>query len=66
MRNLLRRIGNFLFTEVPSEVAACEFDCRKTECLTEEFVICTKRLQKVEACRELAKEDLALHNPENN
>jgi hypothetical protein len=31
--------------EVPEEFAVCEFDCRKTECLTGDWSQCERRLR---------------------
>jgi len=31
--------------EVPDEIAVCEFDCRKTECLMGHWAQCERRLQ---------------------
>ena len=45
-------IGNLLrwlfrpATEVPEEIAVCEFDCRRTECLHEDWERCERRLGK--------------------
>ena len=39
MRRLFRPV-----TEVPEEIALCEFDCSKTECLQEDWANCTRRL----------------------
>ena len=34
-----------LICEVPPEVAACEFDCRRTDCRQDEWVSCPNRRQ---------------------
>ena len=39
MRRLFRPV-----TEVPEDIALCEFDCSKTECLQEDWANCTRRL----------------------
>lgn len=31
--------------EVPDDIAVCEFDCRKTECLMGHWAHCERRLQ---------------------
>ena len=53
-------------SEVSDEIAACEFECRKLECLNEDFVTCPKRLQKVEDLRKLSQKNLALDNTKTN
>ena len=55
---VFKKLRNFFSTEVPTDLAACEFDCRKVECLTKEFLTCPRRLQKVEALKKLSEEDL--------
>ena len=40
---LMRRLFQPV-TEVPEEIALCEFDCSKTECLQEDWANCTRRL----------------------
>ena len=32
-------------TEVPANIAACEFDCRKLECSNEEWETCPNRIE---------------------
>jgi hypothetical protein len=36
-----------LIPEVPEEIAACEFDCRKTECLMGNWAQCERRQQAI-------------------
>jgi hypothetical protein len=39
--------------EVPEEIAACEFDCRRTECLMGHWATCERRREAMaEASRE--------------
>lgn len=62
-----KKLRNFFSTEiheVPTDLAACEFDCRELECSTEDFLTCPKRLQKAEALQRLSEDDLPLHNRE--
>ena len=66
IRSLLKRVSNFVFTEVPKDIAACEFDCREVECLNKDFLTCSSRLHKAEACRDLPKEDVTLLNNKTN
>ena len=58
IRLVFQKLRNLFSTEVPADVAACEFDCRKVECLTKEFLTCPRRLQKVEALKKLSEADL--------
>ena len=47
-RAQLRKFGvwlkGLLIEEVPAEIAVCEFDCRRTQCLFEEWENCPNRL----------------------
>lgn len=50
---MISRLMRWLFqivTEVPGEIAVCEFDCSKLECLHEDWANCPRRLE--------------LHNPQ--
>ncbi|NNJ94522.1 MAG: hypothetical protein HKP57_07250 [Halobacteria archaeon] len=42
---LLRRLVHPA-TKVPDEIAVCEFDCRRTECLHGDWAKCERRLGK--------------------
>ena len=35
-----------LVAEVPADLAVCEFECRKTECFSDEWVCCERRLSR--------------------
>ena len=48
IRLLLKNLKAFLSAEVPDDVAVCEFDCRKLECRTEDWVNCPRRLNQTE------------------
>jgi hypothetical protein len=41
-----------LVPEVPEEVAVCEFECRKTECLMGNWVKCERRQQAMSRASE--------------
>ncbi|MGK7885958.1 MAG: hypothetical protein AB4057_15215 [Crocosphaera sp.] len=58
----LKKLRGLFFSEVPDEIAACEFECRRLECLNENFVSCPKRLQKVEDLKKLSQKGLVLDN----
>ena len=45
IRLLLNKIRTSLLMKVPSGMAACEFDCRVTDCLNKKFLTCPNRLQ---------------------
>ena len=66
IRWFFKKLRNFFWTEVSADIAACEFDCRKLECPTEDFLTCPRRLQKAEALKRLSEEDVALHSRETN
>jgi hypothetical protein len=51
IRLLFEKIRIFFATEVPADIAACEFDCLKEECLNKDFLTCPRRLQKAEALK---------------
>ena len=50
-----RFLVNQLIQDVPDEIAACEFDCRDTECPLEHWVSCERRLQTTEGLVEHAR-----------
>lgn len=55
-----KKFCNFFSAEVSTELAACEFDCRKEECSNEEFIICPRRLGKAKALKQLSEKNLFL------
>ncbi|MGD1942839.1 MAG: hypothetical protein ACFB0G_16145 [Leptolyngbyaceae cyanobacterium] len=48
-----QRLKAFIATEVPADVAACEFDCRETDCPDRDWQNCQRRTQKAEAIQHL-------------
>jgi hypothetical protein len=54
IRLFWRKLRAFWSAEIPSGIAACEFDCRETNCPTEDFLTCPNRLQKELALKALA------------
>ncbi len=50
--NIIRRAWHFLTQgwaeQVPNDVACCEFQCKRTQCLDEEWETCQRRLDYVE------------------
>jgi hypothetical protein len=50
-----------LVREVPPESAACEFECRKEQCLHDEWVTCEHRLSR--AAQQLSPEQRTSSNP---
>ena len=40
----VRRLWTWLVREVPPEIAACEFECRKLDCSVGEWLTCERRL----------------------
>jgi hypothetical protein len=37
---------NWIISEIPQEVALCEFDCRKGQCSQEEWAACKRRISR--------------------
>ncbi len=50
LRSSLSRLGHWvqqqIVTEVPSDIAFCEFDCRQTACSSEEWATCQRRISQ--------------------
>ncbi|MEB3356843.1 MAG: hypothetical protein VKK04_08960 [Synechococcales bacterium] len=46
-RSLLQRLKSWFVADVPNDVAACEFECRKLDCSEQEWEEC-KRRQDIE------------------
>ncbi len=44
--------------EVPPELETCEFDCRETQCSSEEFEQCPRRNQRVDDLKKGSQENL--------
>jgi hypothetical protein len=55
IRLVFEKLRKFFSTEVPADIAACEFDCRERECLNQDFLTCPRRLQKAEARKKLSE-----------
>ena len=45
LRRLWRWIKTRLIQDVPEDIAACEFDCRRTECRQGDWKTCENRLR---------------------
>lgn len=58
IRLLFEKLRNLFSTEVPVDIAACEFDCREVDCLNQDFLTCSRRLQKAEALNKLSEAKL--------
>ncbi len=58
IRLFFEKLLNLFSTEVPPELAACEFDCREVDCLNKDFLTCPRRLQKAEALKKLSEAEL--------
>lgn len=64
-RKLVSRIrgwmGGPLVSDVPGELAACEFECKRPECFDEKFVGCErrKRTEALVAARAVADPNAA-------
>jgi len=46
IRQLWDRLKKQVADDVPGDIAICEFDCRKEQCLYEEWATCERRLSK--------------------
>jgi len=44
--SLRRWAKNLLIQDVPSDIALCEFDCRKDQCRDDEWETCDRRLTR--------------------
>jgi hypothetical protein len=47
LRRLLERNARRVVDDVPEEIAACEFECRKLECRHGEWESCPRRLRGI-------------------
>ena len=61
-----KKLRDLFSSEIPDEIAACEFECREVECLDEDFLSCPKRLEKAEGLKEGSQENLELNNTKMN
>jgi len=57
---LFRLLKSHLVSDVPEEIALCEFDCRKSQCEQTEWDTCARRIRK--AAGELFPEELTAGN----
>jgi hypothetical protein len=46
LRQLWQRLKRQWITVVPDDIAVCEFDCRKGQCLYDEWDSCERRISK--------------------
>ena len=49
-----RRLGQQFGADVPLDIALCEYDCRKPQCLQGEWADCQRRLRFIEKTKALA------------
>ena len=54
IRTLLRWVGSRFGAEVPAHLSYCEFDCRKTDCTTGDWVTCERHICDTQLCRKVA------------
>ena len=60
-RKLWERLRNWFSMEVPPSLEACEFDCRETECSSQDFEECPRRKQRASAIvQKLSQKDTNL------
>ena len=48
--SLSHRLKSMLFSEVPREIAICEFDCPRNQCTHGEWATCQRRIQLEALC----------------
>jgi len=46
LRPIWQRFRKQWVEEVPEDIAICEFDCRKGQCLYDEWATCERRISK--------------------
>jgi len=46
LRTIWQRLKRQWVDEVPEDIAICEFDCRKNQCLYDEWATCERRTSK--------------------
>jgi hypothetical protein len=50
VRNALSRLGHWakaqIVSEVPEDLAICEFDCRESQCSSSNWMTCERRISK--------------------
>jgi hypothetical protein len=47
LRRLLERNARRVVDDVPEEIAACEFECRKLDCREGDWKTCARRLRGI-------------------
>lgn len=57
IKSLKERILAHIVSEIPDELALCEFDCLKQDCTEDDWGHCEKRLQMVKAIRACRNEE---------
>ena len=45
-RRLVRFVKRTIVTDVPEDLALCEFDCRRGQCQQDEWDTCDRRIRK--------------------
>ncbi len=66
IRLLFKKIRNFFSTEVPADIAACEFECRDLNCPNQDFQTCPRRLQTAEELKNLSATDPTKNSVDGN
>ena len=56
-KSLKERILAHIVSEIPDELAPCEFDCPAQDCIEDDWRHCGNRLKMVEAIRACRKDD---------
>jgi hypothetical protein len=53
-----KKLKSSIATEVPADMAACEFSCREETCTAEEWETCDRRHLEAEAVRSRQQNDV--------
>ncbi len=65
-QTLWQKFRDFWLTDVPPEIAACEFDCREIDCPTQDIQTCPGRQQKELGIKNAAGSFLIENSSEKN
>lgn len=62
LERLWRSAVDHLIQDVPDEIAACEFGCRKKQCTAEEWAFCETRLQAMRQSHQVVDREIHSHS----
>lgn len=55
---LWQNLKSLIVAEIPSDSAACEFDCRELDCTEQDWQNCPQRIEKAAAIQALEHNDV--------